>query len=479
MSRSRRLLGVAAVSVVAAVVVALPSAGASGFDGSFNAEASAEGTRTTLIVPGVTVVKALVDAGSTSTQATLNNLGESRAFASIPYPGELAIVGPGTVAGATNGQINVPNYPLYAWSDHPARPGQEVGDGPYEMRAESDELSSSAQANAGLRSEDVGQAGSSRTASSITSEGEAVTATATSETSGFKVGPLEIGQVVSVAETVLDSGGTLKRKADTKVAGVSVAGNPVELTPAGVNAGGNASPPPDFKALNEAVKPAGLRVEVVPATETETGVVAPAVRVTQQLQEGSEIVYQLGSAAAFVSGTAGGGTSPDDITGDDGEDVTGPPASTEPDASGGSAPATPPAAPAESSDSYNTVYDPAAVASAPPALAQASGAVPAVSYPAAAAGSAFVTTPGASTYQPSLPAAPAEPAAPPTFETPSADASAGDGDREVASVPVLASRLLDGGDSRPFYAAFIVAAILGLAGVLGVALFSRALRSGV
>jgi hypothetical protein len=370
----------------------------------------------------------------------------------------------------------VPNYPLYAWSDHPARPGQEVGDGPYEMRAESDELSSSARASAGLRSEDVGQAGSSRTASSITSEGEAVTATATSETSAFKIGPLEIGQVVSVAQTVLDSGGTLKRKADTKVAGASVAGNPVELTPAGVNAGGNASPPPDLQALNEAVKPAGLRVELVPATETESGVVAPAVRVTQQLQEGSEIVYQLGSAAAFVSGTAGGGTSPDDITGDDGEDVTGPPATADPD-SGGPAPATEPAAPAESSGSYNTVYDPAATASAPPALAQASGAIPAASYPAAADRSAFVTTPGASTYQPSLPAARAESAAPPTIETPSADAS-GDGER-VAAVPVLASRLLDGGDSRPFYAAFIVAAIVGLAGVLGVALFSRALRSGV
>jgi hypothetical protein len=479
---------VAAASLAAAAFVGLPSAGASGFNGSFRSAAAADGIRTTLIAPGVTVVKSLVDVGSTSTQATLNNLGESRSFASIPYPGDLVIVGPGTVAGATNGQINLPNYPLYAWTDCPNQKDHVVGDGPMEMRAKCTDLSSSAIATAGVRTDGIGSLGLSRTSSAILSEGEAVTAEATAEISSFTIGPLEIAQVVSVAEAVFDSSGKLERTADTRIVGVSVAGTPIQLSPAGVNAAGSASPPPDLKPLNETLKPAGFHVELVPVQQTDTGVVAPAVRITQQLQEGTQIIYQLGSAAASVEGSAEpAGASPDEIdTGDGGTDVTGP--DTAPPGPDGStpagspeqgapgtaaAPSAPPAEPASDPSASEIAITPGEAPSS--AFSAAPPAVP--SYPYPSAGTSTVSPPDSASSAPPAPSdATADQSASPRLDSSS---GGGDDSREVAATPVLASRLLDGGDSRPFYAAFVVAAIVGLAAVAGVALFSRALRSGV
>ncbi|MGH8998863.1 MAG: hypothetical protein ACRDY7_05675, partial [Acidimicrobiia bacterium] len=295
-------VGVAGACLVVGAGVALPGAGAAGFAGTFKSLAAADGVRATLIMPGVTVTKSLVDIGAPSAQATLNSLGESRAFASIPYPGDTAVTAPGTVAGATTGDVNLPNYPLYAFSDHPARPEHEVGDGPLAMRAASNQTSSAGEASAGLRSPGIGELALSRASASITSTDQAVTAAALTEITSFAVGPLEIGQVVSDAQASFDRAGELTRRADTRIVGVAVAGTPVQVTPAGVGAGGEPTPPPDLAPLNEALAPAGISVEFVPAHETDTGVVAPAVRVSQDLDSGSRLVYVLGSATASVEG---------------------------------------------------------------------------------------------------------------------------------------------------------------------------------
>jgi hypothetical protein len=346
------------------------------------------------------------------------------------------------------------------------------------MRAESDETSSSGSASAGLRSEGIGELGLSRAAASIASEGEAVTAKAATEISSFSVGPLEIAQVVSNAEAVFDQTGKLTRKADTRIIGASVAGSPFQLSPAGFTAGAAPAPPPDLKPLNEALKPAGFTIEIVPATETDTGVVAPAVRISQDLQQGSRLVYQLGSATVSVEGTPddGGGLLEGDIETTGGSTGTATPAAPDSTPAAGPGPvnpgagtvAGPPAdetatAPFTEVDGGSVPFTVAAPVSPPiRAAAGTSGAFPAVSPPAAAG-----TTGGGEV-----------PAVAPSLSPKQAAPSAGQSDEAIDSVPVLATRLLDGGDSRPFYAAFIVAAIVGLAGVVGVVLFSRALRSG-
>ena len=141
----RRLgLSVAGALLVAGPVAASvrPAAGEGRFSGTFSALAAADGVRVTLFQPGVTLTKTLVDLGGPAAQAALNSLGESRAFASFPYPGDTAVAAPGLLRGA--GNIPAPAYPLYVASDNPAVPRQEAGDGPYALRAESTDSASKA-----------------------------------------------------------------------------------------------------------------------------------------------------------------------------------------------------------------------------------------------------------------------------------------------------------------------------------------------
>ena len=74
-------------------------------------------------------VDTFIDGGGPVAQSILDGLGNSQSFASLPYPSDNAISGPGLVAGLT-GLPSPPPYPFYVNSSYPtqekaefARPG--------------------------------------------------------------------------------------------------------------------------------------------------------------------------------------------------------------------------------------------------------------------------------------------------------------------------------------------------------------------
>ncbi|MEW6471230.1 MAG: hypothetical protein AB1679_03080 [Actinomycetota bacterium] len=443
-----------------------PAAGESRFSGTFAGLAAADGVRVTLVQPGVTLTKTLVDLGGPSAQAAVNSLGESRAFASFPYPGDTVAGAHGLLRGA--GNIPAPAYPLYISSDHPAAPQAEAGDGPYRLQAQSTEAASKSLANVGLRIEGLGDLGLSRSESSVESTAERVAAHARTETSAFSVGPLRIGRVLSVADIVLGQDGLLTRNASTTVVGAMVGNAPVEITAGGVSVAGAAGPAADLGAVNEALKGAGITVELLPKAESPTGVTSPALRITSQDKSGSAITYVLGRASASVEGTA---SSP--IIEESGSTAT-PDPGTE-----GSAPAPSAAEPAIAQAEF-----PAETTESPSVDDELVMEVPAVTDSAFGSGDALFGDSGAGApvfagrSGPVSEAELAESAAPTVRLTPPRRMApvARGADSRVA---ILATRaLLNGGDTRPLYGAALAGLGLCLALAVGLRFFARAARSG-
>ncbi len=274
--------------------------GADGFAGTFGAVASADAVRVTWIVPHAPASDTVLDFGGPSAQATLDSIGGSQAFASFPYPGENAVTAPALIAGASGGQINLPSYPFWVGSTYPVTPKAESGGGPYAIKAESTDTSSTSSASVGLDSSGQAALGLAKSQASTVAAPDGVTSQASSEITAFAVGPLKIGQVISSAKAVF-ANGTVTRDAATKVNGAMVGETPVAFTEKGLVIG--SSPvPADPKPIVDALAAAKIGVEFMPRQDTETGVVAPTIRVTQRDDAGQSITYVLGRTSAFAQG---------------------------------------------------------------------------------------------------------------------------------------------------------------------------------
>src|SRR5581483_5197381 len=256
------------------------------------------------------------DAGGPSAQATLDSIGGSQAYASFPYPGENAVTAPALVAGASGGKINLPAYPFWVGSSYPVAPKAEAGSGPYSIKAESSDAASTASASVGLASNDQAAVGLARSTASTSSASEAVTSEATTEVTAFAVGPLKIGQVLSRAKAVFSGTGALTRDADTQVTGMMIADTPVALTAKGLVIGSSAVPA-DPKPVESALAQAKIGLEYMPRQNTDGGVVAPTIRVTQKDDSGGSITYVLGRASAFAQGAGDAPAAPGATTAPD------------------------------------------------------------------------------------------------------------------------------------------------------------------
>ncbi|HEV7865886.1 MAG TPA: hypothetical protein VGR20_24535 [Acidimicrobiia bacterium] len=301
----RRLAGVLGVTALLAGIVAGPlslsAQGADGYRGTFGAVASADAVRVTWIVPHAPASDTVLDLGGPSAQATLDSIGGSQAFASFPYPGENAVTAPSLIAGASGGQINLPSYPFWVGSTYPVAPKAESGSGPYAIKAQSTDTTSESSASVGLDSNGSGSVGLAKSHASTVSAPDAVTAEAATEVTTFAVGPLRIGQVLSTAKAVFGPGGTVTRTADTRITGAMVGDTPVAFTEKGLVVG--SSPiPADPKPITDVLAQAKIGVEFMPRQDTDNGVVAPTLRVTQRDDAGQSITYVLGRTIASAQG---------------------------------------------------------------------------------------------------------------------------------------------------------------------------------
>jgi hypothetical protein len=117
----RRIRTITALTVLGLVSLGLgiSPAGADDFT-SFEARATAEGFRFTFGAPGFVAVDTFIDGGGPVASSVLDGLGNSQSFASVPYPSDNAISGPGLIAGLT-GLPSPPMYPFYVNSSYPTQ----------------------------------------------------------------------------------------------------------------------------------------------------------------------------------------------------------------------------------------------------------------------------------------------------------------------------------------------------------------------
>jgi hypothetical protein len=366
--RRSTCLSLAAVLATATLTAGALGARAAGaaepdapYQGTYSAAATADGVRVTMTLPAAPLSNTVADVGGPTAQAVLDSNGASQAFASFPYPGANLAVAGGLVKGASNGQVPAPDYPFYVVSYNPTVPEQHVGSGPYAIQAQSNGTSSQGTASAGVRSPGVGTLGLAEAKASTQSSATAVVGSASSRLTGLAVGPLEIGELVSSATTALPADGKLDRKADTRVVAAKVGLTPVVIDGSGVSAGGTPAPgAPDTAFVREALASAGITVKVFAPEETETGIVAPVVRIVQtEAKSGATVTYTLGGAAAFVQGTPAEKSSVVDDTLGEATPASGPPpaASTSP-GTDASVPATSEAAGLAAGAALTGQYDP-------------------------------------------------------------------------------------------------------------------------
>ena len=149
--RFRRAWRIAGVVGVASLTVPMSPAGAESL--RYQAGAAADGARLSVTIPGATVVDQVIDGGGPTAEAAVSSLGGSSALAAQPYPGELAIIGPGLGASLI-GAPQPPAYPFVAASRYPSAPEQSVEPNPgYSLVARSTESTSEASARSGAANE--------------------------------------------------------------------------------------------------------------------------------------------------------------------------------------------------------------------------------------------------------------------------------------------------------------------------------------
>ena len=299
-SRFRRAWRIAGVVGVAALAVPMTPAAAESV--RYQASAAADGARLSVAIPGATVVDQIIDGGGPTAQAAVSSLGGSSALAAQPYPGELAIIGPGLGASLI-GAPQPPAYPFVAASRYPSAPEQSVEPNPgYSLVARSAENSSEASARSGGASE-TNKVFVTQATATVTADPAQVVAEASNRVEALTVGPLSIASAVSSARVVGKPNGDPERASSLVVNGVTIAGQAVGFTDAGFVTPGGATPLPSSDPLLKALSSAGVAVSYLKPEPTPTGVVAPGIQiVTTQAVPGAgrtaTVSLTLGRAAA-------------------------------------------------------------------------------------------------------------------------------------------------------------------------------------
>jgi hypothetical protein len=235
-------------------------------------------------IPGFLVVEDFLDGGGPVAQSLADTSGGAGSFASLPYPGETAIAGPGTLSGL--GAPRLPDWPFYVSASHPTRPAQALSDpsGSYLLDAAAEDGKAKASARGGEPAQFSSQAKSQSDArTEVVTTAEGVMATATSTVDGFTMGPLSIMSVASKSVTTYHPGEAKPSTVtELRVDGGRVGTMGFHYGPDGLAVNNQAVAVPaaeGLKALNQALAPAGLSLRVETPTPLEGGASAAALEV--------------------------------------------------------------------------------------------------------------------------------------------------------------------------------------------------------
>jgi hypothetical protein len=277
----RRLAALAAAGAAALPAVALPTPVLAAEDAPPGSElvtvagdAVASGVRFSYEVPAEFLAATTpVDGGGPVAQASLGS-GLARSAASLPFPGDLVIAGPGLFYLATG--VTLPgSYPFYVAAEHPGSPKATLGDpsGQYQLSATANGNSAIGLAKAVFGPPESGSGGARSEASLVVEPDGSAIARAESLSEGLVLGggTLKIAAVRSTSVTRLAAGATSPvTERGLAIEGASVSGQAVSIDASGVHAGAGSAPVPfgsGAEQISAAMAQAGLSVRVAEETD--------------------------------------------------------------------------------------------------------------------------------------------------------------------------------------------------------------------
>ena len=271
---------------------------------SFDARATAEGFRFTFGAPGFVAVDTFIDGGGPVANSILDGLGNSQSFASLPYPSDNAISGPGLVAGLT-GLPSPPTYPFYVNSSYPTQEKGEFAGPGINLVALSKEAATEGTATSG-----GGGGGSAIGATSAHTS-------STKDAGSIVAEAVVTADMINIADTLKIASGKVSAKmsrsgtgdpvkaSSFKLDGVSIGGQAVGFNEKGFVFAGSGAPIPPDNPLMEALRQGGIDVRYLAATSDDSGIISPGLVITQKAQfPGSPVMiftYVLGRARANVT----------------------------------------------------------------------------------------------------------------------------------------------------------------------------------
>jgi hypothetical protein len=284
---------------------------------SYEASAVADGVRVGVAAPGFAVVEQFIDGGGPVAQSLIDGLGNSRAFASLPYPGDLAIAGPALLAGLT-GLPAPPSYPFYVDSSYPTKEEATLRQPGYELTAKSQEQASESQAVTGGSS---GETGVFATRARATTQRDSVTGVVVAEATGSADliaigGALRIGHVSARAKVTRAPAGEPGRESDFTIQGMTIADQPVGISEKGLTIGGQTAPLPPGDPLIQVLEQNKIRVRYLSAVDNPDGVMSPGLVIDQeqQIPGGPTMVFRYVFGRMFARATTSG--SPTSVVGE-------------------------------------------------------------------------------------------------------------------------------------------------------------------
>jgi hypothetical protein len=313
----RRLPAVAGVVGLVGVLV-MPVAGAE-IDPSSNytvlARADAFAVEYLNTAAPVFAENAIIYGTPATAQSLVDSVGQSTAFAAAPYPGEIMVGlpdnGKGVVAGFGGPPELVPTYPFFVQSEHPIKPHAVQDQSGNRLVADSDQYSSSSDARSGLITGDLFAALQAQAASGavVDSTTGTITATADSRLDALKITEaLQVGKSTAHAKMVQEPGQPIVKESSFTVGSIVVGGVEMSYTDQGFKLGDQTpAPPGDPAPLFEALKGAGITVEILPATGTESSIESAGMRITQVQEFGGftqRVSIILGRVRTSIDGSA-------------------------------------------------------------------------------------------------------------------------------------------------------------------------------
>lgn len=310
--RRRLLLAAALAGFVGPAALAfapLPRASADAACANFTAVGASQGVQGKVDHSGFIVDEEDVDVPAA--QAVVDSLGDSGGYAAEPYPGSSVL----TALGLT--PVPASDYPAVAQSSYPTQPHTAVSAPGVSLTADSQSLSSSADATSGGQSGTAASVGALAATALARCGGDGtVTANAVSNDQGlsFDGGVLRMGVVDSGAKAVTGGDGKDLLSAELDAGQITVGGQSAELTPAGLVANGSGTSLPSVDPLNQVLSAAGITVTYLAERRDPdgNGIVSPGMAVTLTHQgygaQPTDVTYVFGqSYARALNGAAAGG----------------------------------------------------------------------------------------------------------------------------------------------------------------------------